>query len=88
MAERKGLQEEGIGANAEKCKCEQSSYEQPLRNQNNLVKDEPVKSSSHGDSEENIGQISSIKQQKLQHGLRQREGQSHITSRIYRKTSD
>lgn len=88
MAERKWQQEEEIGANAEKCEYAQSSYGHPLRNSNNLVKDEPVKSSSHGDSEENIGQISSIKQQKLQHGLWRREGQSNITYRIYRKTAD
>lgn len=42
-------------------------------NEANLVKDEPVESSSHSDSEENIGQISSVEQQKLQHCLEQEE---------------
>lgn len=62
-------------------------------NKTNLVKDEPIESSSHSDCEENIGQISSVKQQKLQHCLEQEEGEeerqrqkereTNITSMIY-----
>lgn len=40
-------------------------------NKANFEKDEPVEASSHGDSKENIGQISSIEQQKLHHCLEQ-----------------
>lgn len=34
-----------------------------------LIKYEPVKASSHRDDKENIGQITAVKQQKLQHRL-------------------
>ena len=53
------------------------------RNLTNLVKDEPIKSSSHGDSEEDIGEIAGIKQHELQHCLRQGERQTNITSELY-----
>jgi len=41
-----------------------------LGNEPYLVKDEPVKSGSNSDGEENVGEIPSIKQQKLQHRLK------------------
>lgn len=42
-------------------------------NDANLVKDKPIKSCSHGDDEENVGQIASIEQQEPQHGLKEEE---------------
>lgn len=38
-----------------------------------LIKYEPVKASSHRDNKENIGQVTGVKQQKLQHRLENTE---------------
>lgn len=49
-------------------------------NWTNLIENEPVQSSSHSDNEENIGQISSVEQQKLHQCLEwtQRDTEGHI----------
>lgn len=61
-----------------KGKNDQFSERKFKMNWTNLVEDEPVKSSPHGDDKENVAQISSIKKQKLYHRLGQIEGDREI----------
>lgn len=79
-SEGKTLQNINSSANMEehKGKNNQFSERKFKMNWTNLVEDEPVKSSAHGDDEENVAQISSIKKQKLDHCLGQIERNREI----------
>lgn len=78
--EGKTLRNINSSANTEEHKGENNQFSEKKFKMNwtNLVEDEPVKSSPHGDDKENVAQISSIKKQKLYHCLGQLERDREI----------